>query len=300
MKQIYAIIYMLIFTSVLYGADSLAIKANDLLSDIRKGNKSSRHKLSGMNDPELFTIYFKALSDSNDVVRELAVSKMRHYNNTKSIKPLIEILKNDRKEKIRATAALSLGLIGNAKAGPALMAMSNDTNRYISEMSIRALGRLKYEGAIPLLKSKLKGDNEKDWYIQSEAASALYSITGKDWSEGISQTPPEHRIRDEQVSILSANEDIKYLRGPFSDMANKIEAINDNPRYYIGFSNSLLGIEAYILKKEVETDSLKCELIKYKKQNNEASEEDCNNQEVKYNNSKNEYKQFINNFSWGD
>ena len=112
---------------------------------------------------------------------------------------------------MRAAAVSSLGQLGHREASPCLLDALNDESADVARAAIRGLGWLKSKEAIEPLKEKLRGDNEEDWEVQRAAADALQDITGKDWSQGIHEFPPEFRVRDADISVIAYQRAMKYL-----------------------------------------------------------------------------------------
>ena len=121
------------------------------------------------------------------------------------------MLKHDGHERVRAAAVSSLGQLGHREASPCLLDSLNDESADVVQAAIRGLGWLKSKEAIEPLKEKLRGDNEEDWEVQRAAADALQDITGKDWSQGIHEFPPEFRVRDADISVIAYQRAMKYL-----------------------------------------------------------------------------------------
>lgn len=284
-------------------SDDIVAKVRNLLSRYKQGDPKVYGELLAFKDERTFPIFFAALSDTSDRVRALAVRKMVTFKKKEAVEPLATMLKNDISTRVRSEAALCLGLMGYEEAGRHLLEALDDKEPHVVQMAIRGLGFLKYHAAIKPLKVKLHGDNETDWVIQWEAAKALNEITGQDWSQGIHKFPPELRVRGEQLTLQEYERAMKLLEESFPEMLHKAkttEEISSNPLYYIGYWNSLIRIEGYVLKQDVLLRKLQLKRILQAKEHGKAMEEDIEKAKLDYDQACKKYKYFLDNTGWVD
>lgn len=84
---------------------------------------------------------------------------------------LVEVLQSGASFKVRATAAVALGRMGDQRAIPVLAAVVDDDDNYaVRAAAVTALGRMNDPGAVAPLMDAL---DDADEYVRNEAADAL-------------------------------------------------------------------------------------------------------------------------------
>jgi hypothetical protein len=287
------------------GDDSATIpeRIQSLISQLEQGNSTAYGQLIQIRDEQAFPVFLNALNSPHDRVRETAVYMMRWFKKKEVLIPLTRILREDPQTNIRSTAALSLGLLGYQEVGPFLMEGLNDPNEHVVQMVIRGLGFLKYQGAIDVLQGKLKGDNEDDWFIQSEAADALQKITGQDWSQGIHPCPPDFRVRDEYLTFEEAEKSLKYLQTRIPQLiqeAKAVQEIQNSEYYYIGYRNCLTTLHGYLLKQEVLLRKIRYDHELQAQQGKEERTIQIEELQQAYEQAAKQYQDFLNTTCWSD
>lgn len=115
-------------------------------------------------------------------IRAYAVQQMRGASQDDKIFNYLVLQLKNPEPLIRSIAAFRLGIgePGNAKAGPYLMPLLNDEDSRVRNRTIRALGAIKYKGAVNELIQKLivddKGKDLNEKVIKGVAAEALGQI----------------------------------------------------------------------------------------------------------------------------
>jgi HEAT repeat protein len=309
----------LVLGTTLHGDDDIVAETRDLLRRYKQGEQvengvqkfqsdpgvyaALRRGLLRIKDERTFPVFFAALNDTSERVRALAVRKMATFKKKEAVGPLVTILKSDPSVKVRSEAALCLGLMGYEEAGEYLLDALNDQESRVVRMAMRGLGRLKYQEAVEPLEEKLRGDNEKDWVVQWEAARALKEITGQDWSQGIHKFPPEMRVRDEQLTLQAYEEAMKFLKESLPEMlheAETVEEVTSNARYYIGYFNSITTIQGYLLKQDVLLRKLQFERASQAKERGETEEGHVQKAKLDYDEASERYRYFLDNTGWFD
>ncbi len=153
------------------------------------------------------------------------------------------------------------------------------------------------------MKGRLRGDNEKDWLIQWEAARVLERITGQDWSQGIHPFPPEMRVRDEQLTLQAYEKAMKFLRESFPGVlheAKTVDEITASEYYYMGYFNSITTIQGYFLKQNVLLQRMQLEQTLQARENGEMKEADVQEAKRLYDQAEEVYRHFLDNTGWVD
>jgi HEAT repeat protein len=123
---------------------------------------------------------------------------------------------------VRAAAARAIGLTGNAKAVPALLAhLQSDTNIVAGAQMADALGRLGDRTVIPALMETLRSGDEA---LQSRAAHALGLLGATEAVPLLAETlnagqPMAQRSAAEALAVLGTPQAIAALESPLSNAA---------------------------------------------------------------------------------
>ncbi len=99
---------------------------------------------------------------------------LRDYEAQKDVLSLIEVLKKDKDDYIRAQAAQSLGRLKSRKAIPALIDCIKDKNWTVRYFCVQSIGKIKDKRAINPLNNQKK--IEKDENVFREIDKVLNSI----------------------------------------------------------------------------------------------------------------------------
>jgi HEAT repeat protein len=128
-------------------------------------------------DPALLKPFLDRLKNPDPKTRERGVVAFQ-FLNLKQAPPELRATLKDADKDIRSWAALVLGTIGDPGAAAPLLAAAADPNEDLSVRcnAIYALGRMKCPDAASPMEKLLADPNPG---IQSNAAIALYRITGK-------------------------------------------------------------------------------------------------------------------------
>ena len=138
------------------------------------------------------------VNEGNDIHnKEAAVYAMSWIENKSITLPVLsEILKNkDIHENIRICAAEGIGIINpsrrfkiRSKIDKILLDTLNDSSPTVRFWSCYAVGMLKLEAAIPILKELQEKDDSICpgwWYVSEEAEDAISIIKDLDWKDRI-------------------------------------------------------------------------------------------------------------------
>jgi HEAT repeat protein len=116
--------------------------------------------LGRIGDEAALPVILGAAKDTNSTVRRFAVSALAdmgktphtpgRMGHTQAIDALIVAL-DDPETDIRATAAMSLGLLGDRRAESAIIALLNDEEASVRAQAIIALGHLGSSRTLPIL-----------------------------------------------------------------------------------------------------------------------------------------------------
>ena len=251
----------------------------------------------------LVSVFLEALNDSDTSVRILAINQLTNYKKVEAIGPISDLLKHDSHEGVRAVAASSLAQLGHQEANRHLLDALSDRSANVERAAIRGLGRLKSKESIEPLKEKLRGDNEEDWEVQRAAADALQDITGKDWSRGIHEFPPELRVRDADITVETYQRAMEYFGERLPEMIDTTittEELISRGRFYIGYWNRLTIIEGYHLKQNLQLHKGTLQRTLQAQKLNEATEDDIINAQKAYDQARQEYEDFLANCIWAD
>lgn len=105
---------------------------------VRKSAADSLMKIGLMH----IEVLVKSLNDPNPDIRYW-IERIIGEIGDKAIKPLVDVLKNDRNREMRFFAAFGLSAIGDKSAVPALIeALESDVNDWVRKYSAEALGRI--------------------------------------------------------------------------------------------------------------------------------------------------------------
>lgn len=116
----------------------LIIALKDRIWVVRKGAADSLKKL-GLRHIEILV---KSLNDPNPDIRYW-VEKIIGEIGTQAIKPLVQVLRNDRNREMRFFAAFGLSAIGDSSAvEPLIEALNTDVNDWVRKYSATALGKI--------------------------------------------------------------------------------------------------------------------------------------------------------------
>jgi rubrerythrin len=140
------------------------------------------------------TVYSSAwIFDSDEMVREKAVFALKRMDAGIAVEPLVNLLRHDKSDAIRESAARSLGQIGSEEAANALQrAASNyihgDRSRHgVAAACAEALGTMASRESLEDLRELLEIFEKKNLSIQARTVKkAIYRIErGKDLQETI-------------------------------------------------------------------------------------------------------------------
>ncbi|HEV3052807.1 MAG TPA: HEAT repeat domain-containing protein [Longimicrobium sp.] len=118
-------------------------------------------------DPEAEALVLAALADPSGNVRAAAADALNHhlYISPSEVRALIGLLAHDPEPEVRATAALTLGLLGHdgAPAVPALIAAMADPDETVRWRSASALGELGLTAvdAVPVLVQASRANDDE-------------------------------------------------------------------------------------------------------------------------------------------
>ena len=309
-KQFCALVMCLMMLSVtrsiqgngLSGFD-LAEQTRNLIARYKEGDIDAYHTLNATCAEGLVSVFLEALNDSDTSVRILAIYQLTNYKKVDAIGPISDLLKHDSHEGVRAAAASSLGQLGHQEANRHLLDALSDRSANVERAAIRGLGRLKSKESIEPLKEKLRGDNEEDWEVQRAAADALQDITGKDWSRGIHEFPPELRVRDADITVETYQRAMEYFGERLPEMIDTTittEELISRGRFYIGYWNRLTIIEGYHLKQNLQIQQGKLQQTLQSQKLNEVTADDVINVQKAYNQAQQKYEDFLANSVWAD
>ena len=279
----------------LSGVD-LAEQTRNLIARYKEGDIDAYHTLNATCAEGLVSVFLEALNDSDTSVRILAINQLTNYKKVEAIGPISDLLKHDSHEGVRAAAASSLGQLGHQEANRHLLDALSDRSADVLRAAIRGLGWLKSKESIEPLKEKLRGDNEEDWEVQRAAADALHDITGKDWSRGIHEFPPELRVRDADITVETYQRAMEYFGERLPEMIDTTittEELISRGRFYIGYWNRLTIIEGYHLKQNLQIHKGTLQRTLQAQKLNEATEDEV----IK---TQKEYEDFLSNSVWAD
>jgi class 3 adenylate cyclase len=131
------------------------------------------------------------LHDEDWWVRERAVVALGNIRDHRAVQPLIALSKQP---EMRWVVAMALGNFAGPEVEEALLSFAQDEQKMVRREASMALGKLKTDNAIAMLK-KLLGDEERE--IQSKAAEMLKQITGQNYPTGksiITSEIPIHEV----------------------------------------------------------------------------------------------------------
>jgi HEAT repeat protein len=155
---------------------------------VRKSAADSLMKIGLMH----IEILVKSMNDPNPDIRYW-VERIIGEIGDKAIKPLIDVLRNDRNREMRFFAAFGLSAIGDKTAVPALIdALSTDVNDWVRKYSAQALGRINDPRGIKALIEALgreRGDIS-EWIVNvlSKLENPPVDLIAKRMREGTVQT----------------------------------------------------------------------------------------------------------------
>lgn len=151
-----------------------------LLTDRAQSDRArlrAADQLGDLDDPRAVTVLVESLSDSKEIVRFGAARALGHPGRSGAVEPLVHLVQAPAESKsVRATAASSLGTIGDARAVPVLMAARRDTAPEVRVAARQALLALPV-GVAPLsrldLLSEIVADRDAAEAPRAQAARML-------------------------------------------------------------------------------------------------------------------------------
>ena len=140
--------------------------------------------LGRLNDSSALPTMLDALeNDESAEVRLQIVEILGKFKTPMVIPPLLKALESDDTD-IRAMAAKSLGLTGQAEAIPQLVNALGDGTAQVRSQVAEALGELRAGGAVDLLVNTLVADDDSN--VRYFAIQSLVTIGGKPVLESLS------------------------------------------------------------------------------------------------------------------
>jgi hypothetical protein len=147
-----------------------------------------------------FVPLIRVLDSRHAAVRIGAIEALGAIRDPRSVRPIVDILEQDRAVEVRWVAALALGEIGNPSAIPPLLDAIRDKERYIRYGAARSLDRLQ-------------------WTPRNDSERAYHDIALQDW-QGVKQLgraatgPLADLLRDPDPALRS---NIVELLGQIGD-----------------------------------------------------------------------------------
>lgn len=128
--------------------------------------------LGKVGDESALPVLLDAARDSDINIRRFAVSALADF---RSVDALIAALK-DSESDIRATAAMSLGLLRDKSAENALMELLSDNDVSVRSQAVIALGHLRSNYALPMLNQMIS--TESNEWMRRYISQAIREIEG--------------------------------------------------------------------------------------------------------------------------
>lgn len=135
------------------------------------------HALGWLGDQQLNTIgpvLLQALTDQAAIVRSEVVDTLGILQYQPAFEAIRVLLREDPEPLVRASAAETLGDLGNTQAIPDLEAAMHDPDDAVRAYAANALGLLGTEALIPILQ-RING-SEASLQVQAELAGAMYRL----------------------------------------------------------------------------------------------------------------------------
>ena len=133
-------------------------------------------------NPRASSLFRKCLTDKREHIRKYAIWGLWNLKDKKAIKPIINLLKNDRSIKIKKAAAGALGALDAKEAIEVLISYLSHNDADLVCTCIESLGKLKAKKSIPFL-VKIMKDPPKDcnlaWSPRVYVMKALEKINDK-------------------------------------------------------------------------------------------------------------------------
>ncbi|MBF0553550.1 MAG: HEAT repeat domain-containing protein [Nitrospirae bacterium] len=184
--------------------------------------------LNNVRDPSTADILVAAMKDSDWWVRQIATDALAEVKGENIVRFFIAMLKDSSDVNVRRCAVEFFNKVTDSAALEPLIAALNDTDWWVREKVVTALGALKDKRAVAALSSVL-GDSEIKWVIPS----ALASIGGPEVIEPllVLLSDSEKRVRVGAVKALRKlkNPDtIPQLKEMLDDSEDEVrmEAVN--------------------------------------------------------------------------
>ena len=139
-------------------------------SVMRYSDQSAQQQISGAAMQSLLN----ALADADTEVRASAAQSLGQLGDERAVAALSKALREDSDARVRRTAAWALGNIEDARAVPALVhAVKNDQDGEVRRTAVWALGQIEDESAVPALTDLVR---DRDVEMRRQAAWALGQI----------------------------------------------------------------------------------------------------------------------------
>ena len=109
-------------------------------------------------------------------MRQESAKALRRLGDTEAVSALIQSLREDEEEDVRAESATALGVLGDERAiQPLLEALEEDPSALVREAAAKALGRIRSSSALSELDTARTEDESQD--VRHAAAGALNRYT---------------------------------------------------------------------------------------------------------------------------
>jgi len=197
------------------GEQATAGVVESVMSDNRIRRENAIVALFLINDPKTAEIAVVALGDDSWFVRERSANLLGRWKYAKAFDDLVKLLKDDKSAGVRATAAESLGKIGDTRAIPhlsealgdkgtgvqrsvmfALCLLNVDRDKHVETLTsqlliketwnryslVRLLGNLHDPKVVDAFIDLLE-DKETPYYIREAAYNELELMTEKDFAD---------------------------------------------------------------------------------------------------------------------
>lgn len=120
---------------------------------------TAANKLGKLGDESAIDPLIDAMDDEDEKVRDNVIFALGELRALKSSHRLIRLVKSDKSDRIRKSAAKALGLMKAADALDALIGALKDTDFRVRKSAARSLGKIEDIKALPALREALKDPN---------------------------------------------------------------------------------------------------------------------------------------------
>jgi len=151
----------------------------ELLNKLRNGAAPVRYtaanRLGKLGDKTAVNYLLVALDDEDEKVADNVIFALAELGDQKAVFPLMKVLKHSGSDRLRKSAAKSLGMLKSRDSVEALVAALKDPDFKVRKSAARSLGQIGDRRAVPALRAAMA---DTDFTVVKYVEDALDRLEG--------------------------------------------------------------------------------------------------------------------------